>query len=127
MPKLSLYSGTTSKIIAFFVNDSSSTTGAGLTGLTNASGSLVAEYWREGAGSGTSISLSNGTLGTWSSGGFKARTGAAWAGWYELGVPNAALASGANSVAITLNGATNMAPVNIEIQLGTANNSGFSG
>jgi hypothetical protein len=38
-------------------------------------------------------------------------------GWYELGIPNAALATGADSVIVNLKGATNMAPVVLEIQL----------
>jgi hypothetical protein len=37
-------------------------------------------------------------------------------GWYEIGIPNAAL-DGGNEVAIQLRGATNMAPVNIYIEL----------
>jgi hypothetical protein len=38
-------------------------------------------------------------------------------GWYQFCPPDAALASGASSVAIHLKGATNMAPVPIEIDL----------
>jgi hypothetical protein len=37
-------------------------------------------------------------------------------GWYEIGIPNAAL-DGGNEVAIQLRGAANMAPVNIWIEL----------
>jgi hypothetical protein len=39
-------------------------------------------------------------------------------GWYELGIPNAAL-DGGNEVAIQLRGAANMAPVNVYIELDT--------
>jgi hypothetical protein len=39
-------------------------------------------------------------------------------GWYELGIPNAAL-DGGNEVAIQLRGASNMAPVNVYIELDT--------
>src|SRR5436190_753180 len=56
-----------------FVQDSSSTTGAGLTGLTNATSNLVCYYMRtdQGNAGATQLTLAGGTLGTWSSGGFK--------------------------------------------------------
>jgi len=38
-------------------------------------------------------------------------------GWYELGIPDAALATGADFVGIQLKGATDMAQLNLEIQL----------
>ena len=38
-------------------------------------------------------------------------------GFYEIGIPDAALATGASWVVMHLKGATNMIPVNIEIQL----------
>ena len=47
--------GATSRIWQIFIADSSSTTGAGLTGLVYNSGSLTAYYYREGAASATSI------------------------------------------------------------------------
>ena len=119
--KLSLVQGTTSKLIQFFVQDYTSSTGAGLTGLTSASSGLIAYYYLEGAGSSTSISLSGGTLGTWSSGGFIVVDGTHMPGVYQLGIPNAAL-TGAKSVVVMLSGATNMAPVLIEIELTAVNN-----
>jgi hypothetical protein len=57
------------------------------------------------------------TLGTWASGGFVAIDGTNMPGWYQLGIPNAALASGAETVEIHLKGASNMVPVPIKIQL----------
>jgi hypothetical protein len=38
-------------------------------------------------------------------------------GWYQIGLPDATLTNGAGTVGITLQGAANMVPVNIEIQL----------
>ena len=115
--------GTTSKIVQIFIQDSSSTTGAGLTGLAYNSGSLTAYYRREDAGNagGTAISLVTATLGTFSSGGFKECDSTNMPGWYELHIPNAVLATGASWATIMLKGASNMAPVVIEIQLVTYN------
>ena len=115
---LTLKKGTTSKIIQIPIYDSSSTTGGMLTGLTyNASG-LTAYYNREGAsGSATAVTLATATKGTWTSGGFVAVDGTNMPGWYEFDIPDAALASGANSVSVELKGATNMVPVTILVQL----------
>jgi hypothetical protein len=122
MAKLSLVKGTTSKMIDFFVQDSSSTTGAGLTGLTSGSSGLTAYYYREGANASVSISLTSATLGTFTSAGFIVVDGTNMPGVYQLGIPNAALAIGAASVVVMLKGATNMAPVLIEIELTASDN-----
>lgn len=117
--KLTIQKATTSKLIQFFVLDSSQTDGRGLTGLVYNTGSLTAYYYREGvAAPATSISLVTMTVGTWASGGFKEIDSTNMPGWYQLGVPDAALADSAESVIIMLKGAANMAPVEIEIQLG---------
>ena len=115
----SLKAGSTSIMLPVWIRDTSSSTGAGLSGLAYNTASLVAEYRREGASSATSITLATATLGTYTSGGFVADGSL---GCYELGVPNAALASGAKWVRITLSGAANMAPVHIEIQLEAVDN-----
>lgn len=74
----------------------SSTDGSALTG--KAYTAITAKYRRQGDSSATSITLSAGTLGTWSSGGWIEDNN----GMYELGVPNAAFASGADFVVITV-------------------------
>lgn len=118
---LSLPVGSTSKIIQIPIFDSSSTTGAMLTGLVFNTASLTAYYNREGAaGAATAITLVTATKGTWTSSGFIAVDGTNTPGWYELHVPDAALASGAKSVVLHLKGAANMVPVPILIEL-TAN------
>lgn len=124
MAKISIVKGTTSYLARIFIRDSSSTTGGGLTGLTSASSGLVCYRARDddGNAAGTAISLSAGTRGTWSSGGFVEKDSTNMPGWYELGIPNAALASGSNTVAIHLKGAANMAPCPIEIELTATNN-----
>jgi hypothetical protein len=117
--KLNIKAASTSRRIAIFIADSSSTTGAGLTGLTNASSGLTCYYWREDQGNAgaTVVSLAAGTRGTWSSGGFVEKDSANMPGWYELGLPDAAIAAGAKWVTLLLKGGTNMAPLPIEIQL----------
>ena len=109
---------TTSKTMLIFVPDSSSTTGAGLTGLAWNTASLTWYYYREGAGTGaTQVTLASMTIGTWASSGFVELDATNMPGWYEIGVPNAVLATGAGYAGMMLKGAANMAPVNIEIQL----------
>lgn len=115
--KFSLKAGTTSKDVNIFIQDNSVNTGAGLTGLAYNSGSLTAYYHRQGANAATAITLATKTLGTWATGGFVAVDGTNMPGVYELGLPDAALASGATWVVIMLKGATNMAPVVLEIEL----------
>lgn len=115
--KLALQPGTTSKLLRIFVLDGSATDGSGLTGLAWNTSGLAWYYIREGAASATQVTLATMTVGTWASGGFKEIDSTNLPGVYEIGVPNAALAAGANSVAMMLQGATDMAPVPIEIQL----------
>jgi hypothetical protein len=117
MAKLNLKKGATSQLIEFFVPNSSVSTGAGLTGLVFNSGSLTGYYYRSGAASATAITLVTMTVGTWASGGFKEVDATNMPGIYQLGVPDAALATAAKSVVIMLKGATNMSPVALEIQL----------
>ena len=117
MPKLSRFQGQASQMVDIFVQDSSSTTGAGLPGLVYNSAGMTAYYHRNTASSAVAISLVTATLGTFTSGGFIAVDGTHAPGLYQLGIPNAALASGADSVVIYLFGAGNMAPVILEIDL----------
>ncbi len=122
MAKLSILKGTTSKLLDIFIQDSSSTTGSGLTGLAWNTGSLVAYYYREGAATATAITLATMTLGTWATGGFIVIDGTNMPGCYQLGIPDAALATGAKSVVVMLKGAANMAPVLLEIELTAVDN-----
>ena len=116
--KLILKKGTTSQTALIFVQNSSVTTGAGLTGLAWNSSSLTWYYYREAAGTGaTQVTLATMTIGTWATGGFIELDATDMPGWYEIGIPNAVLAAGADFVGMVLKGATNMAQVNIEIQL----------
>jgi hypothetical protein len=123
MAKISRQIGTTSQIVLVFIQDSSSTTGAGLTGLAYNSASLTGYYKRNTASSSTAITLATiSTLGTFATGGFKEVDATNMKGVYEFHPPNAALASGADSVVFCLQGATNMAPLLLEIELTATTN-----
>jgi hypothetical protein len=115
--KLITKKGTSSQIVNVFLQDSSVTTGAALTGLTSVSAGLSAYYYREGAASAVAISLVTMTAGTWASGGFIEVDATNMPGYYQVGLPNAAFLTGADSVVVMLKGATNLAPCLIEIQL----------
>ena len=120
--KLLIKAGATSRRIPIFVRDTRETDGRGLAGLAWNTASLVWRYWREDEADAdmTDVTLATATRGTWATGGFKEKE-AAEAGWYEIGVPNAALATGANWVVMALRGAANMEIVTIEIQLDVLN------
>ncbi len=108
--------GSVSQRRFIFIADTSSTTGAGLANLVHNSSGLVAYYIAGDLSNEVQITLVSGTLGTYVSGGFVAVDNANMPGWYEVGIPDAAL-DGGNQVAIQYRGATNMAPVNIYIDL----------
>ena len=110
-----IIAGSTSNMVPVLLRDTTSTTGGGLSGLVYNTANLVAEYRREGQSSWTAISLSAGTLGTYSSGGFVAD--GSRAGAYELGLPDAAVAAGVRWVAVRLRGAANMLAETIMIPL----------
>lgn len=122
MAKLEILAGTTSKTVKVFIQDNSVTTGAGLTGLAFNTAGLTAYYIREGAAAAVAISLATATLGTWATGGFVVVDGTNMPGVYELSLPNAALAAGAKSVLVYLQGATKMAPIPLEIELTAVDN-----
>lgn len=109
--------GVTSEIWQIFIADSSSSTGAGLTGLVFNSSSLTAYYHRDTDTTATAISLVTMTVGTFTSSGFKEIDATNMPGWYQFCPPNAAIASGAKTCAFLLKGATNMAPLPIEVDL----------
>lgn len=117
--KLDILQGKTSKRTVIFIQDSTSTTGAGLTGLAFGSAGLTWYYWREDTGNanGVSVTLATATRGTWATGGFIEIDATNLPGFYEIGIPNAALASGATWVVMMLKGAANMMPLALEIQL----------
>lgn len=119
MPKSIFKKGTTSKLIRIFLQ--SATTGNPITGAVFNSAGLTAYYIKEGDASSTAITLITATLGTWASGGFKEVDATNMPGLYEVGVPNAAIASG-NTCTIYLTGYSGMVPVIVELQLDATDN-----
>lgn len=110
--------GATSNVLHIFISDSSSSTGAGLTGLAYNSSGLSAYYIRPGQTSAAAITLAAITaLGTFVSGGFKEIDSVNMPGWYEFDPPDACMAANAPSCSMMLKGAANMAPLPIEVEL----------
>ena len=109
--------GKTSKLIDVFIQDNSVVTGAGLSGLLFNSAGLICYYHRETAGASVAVTLVDMTVGTWTSGGFKEIDGTNMPGWYQFGIPNAALASGSEGVGIHFQGATDMVPLPVRVEL----------
>lgn len=119
--KLVKTAGATSEIWQIFIQDSSSTTGAGLTGLVFNTSSLTAYYHRDTDTTATAITLVTMTVGTFTSSGFKEIDATNMPGWYQFCPPNAAIAASAKSCGFHLKGAANMAPLPIEVQLTAVN------
>lgn len=121
MSKQSVTKGATSQIHYVWIRDSSSTVGAGLTGLAFNSGSLVASYVRPGAAR-SAITLATQTVtGAFSSGGFVEVDATNMPGLYRFDPPDAVFASGVDSAIVMLKGATNMEPCVIEYELKAVN------
>jgi hypothetical protein len=110
--------GATSQSVYVEILDATSSTGARKTGLVYNTASLTAYYARNGA-SATAITLATlaAANSAWSSGGFKEVDATNMPGLYRLDVPDAAVASGVDSVVVTIRGATGMSQVSTEIQL----------
>lgn len=88
--------------------------GTAKTDLVYNTSGLTASYQRGGAGTVTSITLATQTsTGAWSSGGFVHKAN----GVYRLDVPNAALATGADFVTITLGGVSGVRISSVRIDL----------
>lgn len=120
--KLSILAGSTSQTVNVFIQDSSSTTGAGLAGLVYNSAGLTAYYaLPKAAAAAITLATLAAVTSAYSSGGFKEIDATNMPGWYRFDIPDAALASG-RFVSIHLKGATNMAPLPIEIELTATNN-----
>ncbi len=117
MAKLAVKPGTTSLVAYVFIQDSSVTTGAGLTGLVFNSGSLVASYVRPAAARSAITLATQTTTGAYSSGGFVEVDATNMPGVYRFDIPDAAIASGVRSVVVMLKGAANMSPCVLEIDL----------
>lgn len=113
--------GSTSQSVYLEVLDSASTTGGRKTGIAFNAAGLTAYYTRNQAAA-VAITLATQTAaGAYSSGGWVEVDATNAPGLYRLDVPNAAVASGVDSVVVTAKGASGMVQVSAEIQLTAAN------
>lgn len=114
--------GASSKVYTLFIEDSSVTTGAGLTGLTFNTSGLTAYYKRSNGSASVAVTLASiTTLGAFVSGGFREIDATNMPGLYEFDPPNTAFASGANYVTFLLKGAANMKPRRFTVQITSVN------
>lgn len=110
-----VYAGLTSQTIDIFLQDSSSSTGQGLSGLVYNSAGLVASYRKGATGSRVAITLATQTVGgAYSSGGFVEIDATHLKGVYRLDLPNAAVDT-EGFVTLYLYGATNLLPTALRI------------
>lgn len=116
MKKLIL-AGATNQTIDIFVQDSSATNGSGLTALVFNSAGLTCYYRKGATGTATALTLATQTVGgAHSDGGFVEIDSTNMPGMYRLDLSDTIVAT-AGSVTVFLHGATNMAPVTIELQV----------
>ena len=121
MAKREIVAGSTDQTIDVFIQDSSSSTGAGLTGLVFNTASLTCYYRKGATGTPTALSLVTQTVGAaHSDGGFVAVDGTNCPGQYRLDLSDTIVAA-AGMVTLYLKGATNMAPCVVEIEVVAVN------
>lgn len=117
MAKLSINAGATSEAVNIFLQDSSSTIGAGLSGLVYNTAGLTAYYALPKA---APVAITLATLASataaYSSGGFFELDATHAKGLYRFDIPNAAIAAG-RFVTIHFYGAANLAQCMLEIDL----------
>ncbi len=109
--------GSVSQMRNIFIPDSSSSVGAGLTGLVFNSAGLSVHFIRDGDATATAITLVTATVGTFTSSGFIEVDATNMPGIYQLGIPDAAIAVSADFVDIHFKGATDMTPATLHIEL----------
>ena len=124
MAKLSILAGVTSQTVNVFIQNSSSTTGAGLTGLAYNTSGLTGYYvFPRAASAVITLATLAAVTSAFSSGGFKEIDSTNCPGLYRLDLPNAAIAAASGRcVTCYLQGAANMAPCVLEIELTAVDN-----
>lgn len=117
MAKRTFLAGVTSQTVDVFLQDSSSTIGAGLSGLLFNTANLKAYYRKGATGTLTAITLVTQTVGgAWSSGGFVEIDATNAKGFYRFDIPDTILASTPAAV-IHFYGATNLAQNFSELEI----------
>ena len=121
MAKCEIVAGSVDQTIDVFIQDSSVTTGAGLTGLVFNTANLVCYYRKGATGTPTALSLVTQTVGgAHSDGGFVAVDGTNCPGQYRLDLSDTIVAT-PGRVTIYLRGAANMTPCLVEIEIVAVN------
>lgn len=114
--KRKIKAGTTDLSVYIFVQDASSTVGAGLTGLTGGMTPPI-QYGYRGASVGGSGVISSGNISVHSDWTLAEVSSSGMPGVYQLDIADVVLEASGDSSVIMLHGATNMVPVLIEIEL----------
>jgi hypothetical protein len=117
MPVAGYLKGSTSVIVDVWIKDT--TTNLGKTGLTNASSGLTLSYCRvdQGNAACSAITPAAATRGNYTSGGFVEKDATLAPGMYEVGLPTAVLATGADWVDVWYAGVSGTAPTKLRIEL----------
>jgi len=117
MPEVAYVKDSTSVIVEVFIKDSS--TGSGKTGLTSGSAGLTAGWGRadQGNAANTTCVVAAATRGTYTSCGFVEKDATNAAGIYEIGLPTAVLADGADQAIFTIYGVSGTTPTILPIAL----------
>lgn len=118
--------GATDQTIDIFLQDSSSATGGGLTGLTNASSGLTCYYRKGATGTVTQLTLASQTVGgAHTDGGFVELDSTNAPGTYRLDLSDA-MVSAEGTLTIYLHGATNLLQTPIRVHVASATR-GYTG
>ena len=118
--------GATDKTIDIFLQDSSSATGGGLTGLTNASSGLTCYYRKGATGTVTQLTLASQTVGgAHTDGGFVELDSTNAPGTYRLDLSDA-MVSAEGTLTIYLHGASNLLQTPIRVHVASATR-GYTG
>lgn len=117
MSKRHILVGSVDQTIDVFIQSNAVTTGAGLTGLVFNTASLTCYYRKGATGTPTALTLATQTVGgAHSDGGFVAVDGTNCPGQYRLDLSDTIVAA-AGAVTLYLQGAANMAPCLVEIEV----------
>lgn len=117
MAKRTFLAGVTSQTVDIFIQDSSSTVGAGLAALAFGTTGLKCYYRKGATGTPTAVTLATQTVGgAWSSGGFVELDATNMKGAYRFDIPDTVLAS-TPFATLYFYGAANMAPVMAELEI----------
>lgn len=119
MSAIPITADSTDQSIDIFIQDASSTVGAGLDGLVYNTSGLTCYYRRGHTGTATALTLATlATIGTaHADGGFKEIDATNAPGAYRLDLSDAIVASGVQFVTLYLHGAANMVPCVVRLKL----------